>query len=84
MTNFKEYMILTCQQIYLKEIYMQIQDKDIDYFTANKILELVNCWNEEIRNNDYNIIEIKNNTMIEFLINVRGKIMITLLSKNNE
>lgn len=82
--NFKEYIILTCQQIYLKEIYMQIQDKDIDYFTANKILELVNCWNEEIRNNDYNIIEIKNNTMIEFLINVRGKIMITLLSKNNE
>lgn len=102
---FKEYMILTCQQMYYKEIYDTIYEKikgkgieieklsdeekgvtSVNELKDTEILDDVNAWNEEIRKEEFEgkLITINNcPETIEFLIALRGRIMIALI-RNHE
>lgn len=76
--SFKEYMILTCQQIYYKEIWEEIslQPKEIH-------LETIEEWNANIRNKEYELltVEYNNPEMVKKLISIRGEIIKVLLTE---
>ena len=76
--NFKEYMILTCQPIYYKEIWEEIslQPKEIH-------LETIEDWNANIRNKEYELltVEYNNPEMVKKLISIRGEIIKVLLTE---
>lgn len=76
--SFNEYLILTCQHMYFKDIFLLSQNKD--EINRDDVIE----WNRLIRQNDYELIEIENPNTMRELINIRGKIIKSILEKKGD
>ena len=71
---FNEYMILTCQHMYFQEIFDQID------MNKNVTIEDFKRWNQLIRENpNYELIKIDNLEKMKALIDIRGKLIASIL-----
>ncbi|PHU34228.1 hypothetical protein [Pseudobutyrivibrio ruminis] len=87
---FNNYMITTCQQLYYQEIFDSFYEKcktleKIDWKIYGEInwTTEVNIWNKRIKDENLNIISLKNDpdkrSKIEFLIEARGRCILNFL-----